>query len=215
MKRAIIFDLDGTLLDTILDLGEACNAALTHYGFPSHGLDEYPHLVGNGVNKLIERALPAGHKDEETVLRLREVFTPYYDEHKCVHTRPYEGMEAVIKELKKRGYKLAVASNKYNAATQALVKHYFGDQFDIVFGEREGIRRKPDPQIVNDIIETLGIKREEVLYVGDSDVDMQTARNAGVDSAGCSWGFCERDVLSKERPNYLIDSPMELLDIVP
>lgn len=214
MKSLLIFDLDGTLLNTIADLGEACNAALMKYGYPTHQADEYPHLVGNGVNKLIERALPEGEKSEENILRLRSVFVPYYNAHLCVHTHPYEGMEDVVKELRRSGYRLAVASNKYDAAAKSLVGHYFGEQFDLVYGEREGVRRKPDPQIVYDIMQALRSKREEVLYAGDSDVDMQTAKNAGVDAVGCSWGFCEKDRLEEASPKYLIDSPKELLEIV-
>lgn len=214
MKKAIIFDLDGTLLNTILDLGEACNVALSYYGYPTHSLDRYPHLVGNGVNKLIERALPAEFRNEKTILQLREVFISYYNDHKCVHTHPYKGIEATIQALKNKGYGLAVASNKYNTATQTLVTHYFGDLFDIVYGEREGVERKPNPQIVYDIMKELGVRADEVLYVGDSDVDMQTARNAGTEAVGCTWGFCSRDILTKENPKYLIDHPEQLLDII-
>ncbi len=214
MKSLLIFDLDGTLLNTIADLGEACNAALAKYGYPTHKAAEYPHLVGNGVNKLIERALPEGEKSEENILRLRAVFVPYYNAHLCVHTQPYEGIEEVVKALRGCGYRLAVASNKYDAAAKSLVSHYFGGQFDLVYGEREGVRRKPDPQIVYDIMQALQKKREEVLYVGDSDVDMQTAKNAGVDAVGCSWGFCARERLEKAGQKYLIDNPRELLEIV-
>lgn len=213
MKSLLIFDLDGTLLNTIADLGEACNTALAQYGYPTHRADEYPHLVGNGVNKLIERALPEGEKSEENILRLRSVFVPYYNAHLREHTQPYEGMVEVVRSLRECGYRLAVASNKYDAAAKQLVRHYFGEQFDLVYGEREGVRRKPDPQIVYDIMQALRVGREGVLYAGDSDVDMQTAHNAGVDAVGCSWGFCERGRLEEMSPKYLIDSPMELLEI--
>ncbi len=214
MKRLIIFDLDGTLLNTIDDLGAACNEALGAFGYPKHQAEEYPKLVGNGVNKLIERALPNGEKSEANILRLREIFIPYYDAHNCVHTKPYEGIEEVVRTAKERGYRLAVASNKYDEAAKALTRHYFGEAFDVVFGEREGVPRKPAPQVVFDIMQTLDIQRDEVLYVGDSGVDMQTATNAGVEAVGCSWGFCERKVLEESRPKYLIDSPLELLNIL-
>lgn len=213
MKPVCIFDLDGTLLNTIADLGVACNHALEQAGFPLHPLAEYPHLVGNGVNRLIERALPEGAKTEENVLRLREVFIPYYDTHNCVHTQPYEGIGGVLQELKQRGWLLAVASNKYQAATEQLVHHFFGDLFDVVLGERTGCPRKPDPQIVRDILAAIGGSRK-VWYIGDSDVDMQTAQNAGVSAIACTWGFCSRETLLAYHPAHLIDSPLQILSIV-
>ena len=147
----IIFDLDGTLLNTINDLGYACNHALEACGFPTHPIEEYPRLVGNGVNKLIERALPEGEKTEETVLRVREFFVPYYDAHNCDYTHPYDGIPELLATLLSQGHHLAVASNKYQAATEKIVAHFFPGIFDIVLGERTGIPRKPDPQIVYDI----------------------------------------------------------------
>lgn len=216
MKKAIIFDLDGTLLNTIADLGTACNAALRYYGYPEHKADAYPALVGNGVNKLIERALPEGEKTEENILRLREIFIPYYDTHNRCQTTPYEGIPEVLRQLKEKGCKLAVASNKYNAATQQLTNHYFPGVFDIVSGEHTGIPRKPNPQIVNNLLNAMHIAPSEygeVLYIGDSDVDIQTAHNAGLASAGCTWGFCTRETLLNEHPTYLIDTPQEILSL--
>lgn len=212
----LIFDLDGTLLNTIADLGAACNVALKANGYAEHRLEDYPKLVGNGVNKLIERSLPDGHKDEATVLRLKETFIPYYDAHNRVHTCAYEGIPEVIDQLKKDGHTLAVASNKYDAATKQLVHHYFGENtFDIVLGERQGIERKPHPQIVYDILNALKFQPEQgVLYIGDSDVDMQTAKNAGLTSVACTWGFCQEDTLRACRPDHIIHQATELLDIV-
>lgn len=209
----IIFDLDGTLLNTIADLGAACNEALRANLFPEHTLEEYPRLVGNGVNKLIERALPDGHKDEATILTMRETFIPYYNAHNCVHTRPYEGIEEVIAALRKKGHILAVASNKYQAATQKLVEHYFGkDTFAIILGERTGVERKPNPQIVYDIMAATGItNKSDMLYVGDSDVDIHTAQNAGVTSVACTWGFCTKETIEACHPDYIIHHPSELL----
>ena len=154
----IIFDLDGTLLNTIDDLGHACNHALEACGFPTHPIEEYPRLVGNGVNKLIERALPEGEKTEETVLRVREFFVPYYDAHNCDYTHPYDGIPELLAALQSQGHHLAVASNKYQAATEKIVAHFFPGIFDIVLGERTGIPRKPDPQIVKDILSTFNIQ---------------------------------------------------------
>ena len=211
----VIFDLDGTLLNTIDDLGYACNHALEACGFPTHAIEEYPRLVGNGVNKLIERALPEGQKDEETVLRVRAHFVPYYNAHNCDFTRPYDGIPELLESLKARGCMLAVASNKYQAATEKIVSHFFPGVFDVVLGEREGVPRKPDPQIVRDIEAKL--QRDEVpstysvLYVGDSLVDQATAANAGVPFVACSWGFVAREKLVEAGCEHIIDSPRELL----
>lgn len=233
-----IFDLDGTLLNTISDLGTACNHALAAFGFPLHSLDEYPHLVGNGVNRLIERALPAGHKDEATVLSLREVFVPYYDTHNCVHTQPYKDIPELLRTLKQRGFRLAVASNKYQAATAQLVEHFFPDTFDVVFGERPNVPRKPDPQIVRDILTRLStinsqpstslntkpstlnfsqhstLNTQLIIYIGDSLVDVQTARNAGLPVIACTWGFCSEKELEAARPDYLARHPADILSFI-
>lgn len=212
MKRLVLFDLDGTLLNTIDDLGAACNEALRAFGFDTHPAEAYPKLVGNGVNKLIERSLPEGHKDIDTVLRLKEIFIPYYNTHNRIHTHPYDGIEPLISALREKGIQLAVASNKYQEATEALIKHYFGDQcFTIVCGECPTRERKPNPQIVYDILEATGIAPEDVLYIGDSDVDMQTAQNAGLESVACTWGFCTREKLLACNPSHIANHPLEIL----
>ena len=182
----IIFDLDGTLINTIDDLGQACNHALKACGFPTHEIADYPLLVGNGINRLIERALPEQHRDEETVLRLREYFVPYYDIHNCDLTHPYEGIPKT---------------------------------FDVVLGERVGVARKPDPQIVYDIVEAirrLGDKAmdKEILYIGDSLVDAETAKAAGATLVLCTWGFCTKEQLTNANPNYIINHPSELIDLL-
>ena len=212
MTRLAIFDLDGTLLNTIADLGEACNYALRRHHFPTHKAEEYPRLVGNGVNKLLERALPEGHKDEATILSLREDFIPFYNEHNRVNTHPYEGIPELLLALKNCGCLLAVASNKYQAATVTLIHHYFGsDLFDVVLGERPDVPRKPDPQIVFDILAATGCTAEQTLYIGDSDVDMQTATNAGLRKVACTWGFCSRDKLLPFRPELIASQPSDIL----
>lgn len=215
----IIFDLDGTLINTIDDLGQACNHALKACGFPTHEIADYPLLVGNGINRLIERALPEQHRDEETVLRLREYFVPYYDIHNCDLTHPYEGIPKVLQTLKDAGHTLAVASNKYQAATEKIVAHFFPNTFDVVLGERVGVARKPDPQIVYDIVEAirrLGDKAmdKEILYIGDSLVDAKTAKAAGATLVLCTWGFCTKEQLTNANPNYIINHPSELIDLL-
>lgn len=215
----IIFDLDGTLLNTIDDLGYACNHALSHAGFPTHPIEEYPRMVGNGISNLIRRALPENERTEETVLRVREFFVPYYDAHNCDYTRPYDGILDVLKTLKVQGHRLAVASNKYQAATEKIVSHFFPGIFDVILGEREGIPRKPDPQIVYDIMAQLHneplndqmVNGQMVLYLGDSLVDRDTAANAGVPFIACSWGFVPRQQLVEAGIPRIIDHPAELL----
>ena len=154
----IIFDLDGTLLNTIDDLGYACNYALEHTGYATHRIEEYPRMVGNGINNLIRRALPEAERTEENVLKVREFFVPYYDAHNCDYTHPYDGIPALLAALKAQGHQLAVASNKYQAATEKIVNHFFPGIFDVILGEREGIERKPNPQIVYDILSSLAIR---------------------------------------------------------
>ena len=209
----IIFDLDGTLINTISDLGQACNYALSACGFPTHKIEDYPRLVGNGVNKLIERTLPQEHRNEETVLRLREYFVPYYDEHNCELTCPYDGIIELLQTLKEEGHTLAVASNKYQAATEKIVAHFFPGVFDVVLGERENVARKPDPQIVWDIIESLE-DASEMLYVGDSLVDAETAKAAKIPFVACTWGFCTEEQLASANPDYMVQHPIEILTIV-
>lgn len=217
MVKLLIFDLDGTLLNTIADLGQACNHALRCHGFPEREAAEYPHLVGNGVNKLLERALPEGHKDLGTVLRLKADFIAYYNDHNRVNTHPYDGIPELLQEAKNKGILLAVASNKYHEATKVLAEHYFGDIFDVILGERPGVERKPNPQIVEDIFKALKShlsRMDAALYIGDSDVDMQTAKNAKITSIGCTWGFCTREKLLAAGPDFTVNHPSEILQFI-
>ncbi len=227
----LIFDLDGTLLNTIDDLGYACNHALQLAGYPVHPIEAYPAMVGNGISNLIRRALPEAVRTEETILHVREFFVPYYDEHNCDFTRPYAGIPELLATLKAQGHLLAVASNKYQAATEKIVNHFYPGIFDVIFGEREGVNRKPDPQIVFDILRDLSgkaglsVKRSvsetvyqsegrSVLYLGDSLVDRDTARNAGLPFVACSWGFVPRERLVAEGVEHIIDQPVDLLNYV-
>ena len=214
----IIFDLDGTLINTIDDLGQACNHALSACGYPTHKIEDYPRLVGNGINKLIERALPEEHRNEEIVMQLRAFFVPYYDEHNCDLTQPYDGIPALLETLKQQGHTLAVASNKYQVATEKIVAKLFPGIFDVVLGERENVARKPDPQIVWDIVEAIGRKGEETiedaLYIGDSLVDAETAKAAKLPFVACTWGFCTREQLMTAQAHYMADHPKEILTII-
>lgn len=210
----VIFDLDGTLLNTIDDLGYACNYALEQTGYPTFPIEEYPAKVGNGINNLIRRALPETERTEENILRVRAHFVPYYNAHNCDFTRPYKGIPELLATLKAQGHLLAVASNKYQAATEKIVEHFFPSLFDVVFGEREGIERKPNPQIVYDIVSKLSPLNAKCssLYIGDSLVDRDTAQNAHVPFVACSWGFVPRETLLQAGVTRIIDSPEEVIN---
>ena len=209
----IIFDLDGTLLNTITDLGCACNYALEQVGYPTFPIEDYPAKVGNGINNLIRRALPENERTEENILRVRAHFVPYYNTHNCDYTRPYEGIPELLATLKSQGHHLAVASNKYQAATEKIVNHFFPGIFDVILGEREGIERKPNPQIVFDILDCLQSStiNNQTLYVGDSLVDFETARNAHVPFVACSWGFVPREQLVTAGIKHIVDQPNEII----
>lgn len=215
MKNLIIFDLDGTLLNTIADLARSTNHALQTLGYPVHDVSAYRFMVGNGINKLFERALPDGEKTEENVQRVRREFIPYYDLHNADESRPYPGIPELLEALQAEGKQMAVASNKYQAATRKLIAHYFPQiSFAAVFGQREGVNVKPDPAIVDDILRITDTPREEVLYVGDSGVDMQTAINSGVTACGVTWGFRPRTELEGYHPAYLVDRAEEIAELV-
>ena len=193
MKKLVIFDLDGTLLNTIADLAQSTNHALTALGYPTHKEE----------------------KPEENVLRVRKECVPYYDQHNADKSRPYPGIMELLDELQAKGLQVAVASNKYQAATEKLIAHYFPNiRFTAVFGQREGVNVKPDPTVVYDILKIAQISKKDVLYVGDSGVDMQTAIHAEVTSCGVTWGFRPRAELETFHPNYIIDKAEEILEIV-
>ena len=215
MKKLVIFDLDGTLLNTIADLAESANYALKQLGYPTHDAETIRTFVGNGINKLLFRALPDEDKTEENVMRMRTHFIPYYDAHNADLSAPYPGIVSLLEELQKKGLMIGVASNKYQEATVKLVKHYFPTiHFIEVLGQRESIAVKPDPTIVFDILKKAGVSKEETLYVGDSGVDMQTAINAGVDAVGVTWGFRPRAELEGFCPLGLIDKAKELFSFI-
>lgn len=215
MVKLIIFDLDGTLLNTIADLANSTNYALSYCGFPVHNEKEYNFFVGNGINKLFERALPEGEKTKDNIRKVREQFLLYYDKHNTDFSTPYPGVSSLLKSLESKGISLAVASNKYQAATSKLVNYFFPDiSFIEVLGQRDGITPKPDPAIVYDILAAANVKKEEVLYVGDSGVDMQTAKNAGIVSVGVTWGFRPRAELETFSARYIVDSAEDILSIL-
>lgn len=215
MKRLVIFDLDGTLLDTIADLGMASNYALEQLGYPTHPLSAYPMYVGNGIKRLLARVLPPGTDTPERVEELRMVFKEYYDAHNTVHTSPYPGITELLEELQNRGVKLAVASNKYHEAVVKLIKHYFpGIEWSAIEGQKEDRPVKPDPSIVFEILSQNPTPKADVLYVGDSGVDMETARRACVDSVGVTWGFRQVSELREFNATYVVNEAKMILSLV-
>jgi len=215
MKSLLIFDLDGTLLDTVADLAASTNFALTQCGFPTHEVSAYHFFIGNGINKLFERALPENAKTQENILRVRHHFLKYYGAHSTELTVPFSGITELLQKLQSAGIKLAVASNKYQQATEELVQHFFPDiEFTAVFGQRENVPIKPDPTIVYDILDIAKEVKSNALYIGDSGVDMQTAQNAGIDAAGATWGFRPRAELEAFSPRYLVENAKELWEII-
>ena len=216
MTKLIIFDLDGTLIDTRTDIANACNHALEQCGFPQRDIEEYNMLVGRGIDNLFRGAMPASEVNEENVARMRSLFVPYYNEHGCDWTRPYDGIMDILEVLKDKGLHFAVASNKYQEGTQSLVEKFFGKyDFVKILGQREGRPIKPDPQIVDEAMEGVpGIRKDEVIYVGDSNVDMETGINAGVRTIGVTWGFRTREELQAYSPHALIDHPMQLVEFI-
>lgn len=213
MTKLAIFDLDGTLLNTIEDLAESCNHALTACGFPARDLKEYNLMVGRGIYNLFRAALPEEARTEENVKRMAEVFIPYYDIHKCDLTRPYDGIKEMLDALSRAGVGLAVASNKYQEGAEGVVRHYFPDvDFVKVLGQSEGRPIKPSPEIVEEIMREAGVTdKGEVAYIGDSDVDMMTGANAGVRTIGVTWGFRSREELLGHNPWGTVDTPQELM----
>ena len=215
MKKLVIFDLDGTLINTIADLAQATNYALAKLGFPTHEIESYKFKVGNGINNLFRRALPEGEKTDENVLRVRREFIPYYNEHNTDLSRPYPGMVDLLNYLKDQNIKISVASNKYQEATSKIINEiYPTTKFSAVLGQRENVPIKPDPQIVYDILSITGIDKQDVLYVGDSGVDMQTGLNAGVETCGVTWGFRPRTELESFHPHHIVDTAEELQQII-
>lgn len=215
MKKLVIFDLDGTLINSIKDLGAATNFALEKNGYPTHPLDSYPMFVGNGVANLIRRALPDHARTDSNVALLKKDFTMYYDVHNLDRTVPYDGISELLQNIQSKGIQIAVASNKYDEATKKLVTSLFPSVgFVAVEGQKEGIPVKPDPSIVFEILAKTGVPKKDVLYVGDSGVDMETARRACVDSCGVTWGFRSEDELRANYANNIVHSPEEIMSLI-
>ena len=211
--KLAIFDLDGTILDTLEDLADTVNYALKGHGYPQRTIEEVRRFVGNGIRKLIERAVPTGLTDEE-ISGVHQTFSAYYQEHCADKTRPYEGILPLLEHLREAGCLTAVVSNKADVAVQPLCQQYYGGLFDYAVGEREGIRRKPAPDAVQEVLRRLQIDAGEAVYIGDSEVDIQTAENAGLDSIIVTWGFRDRAYLESQGGQRFVDRPEEIAEII-
>lgn len=210
--QTYVFDLDGTLLDTLGDLAASTNYALRTHGMPEHSLDDVRRFVGNGVRVLMERAVPQGAENPQFEAAF-QTFRTHYMQHSLDTTKPYDGILETLEALKAEGCRLAVVSNKMMAATQELCRHFFRDTIEVAIGEHEaqGIRKKPAPDTVNEAFRQLGVGKEMAVYVGDSDVDILTARNSGLPCISVLWGFRDRDFLIQHGAETFISAPSELL----
>lgn len=212
--QTYIFDLDGTLLDTLGDLADSVNYALRAHGMPEHSLDDVRRFVGNGVRKLMERVVPDGEANPDFEATF-DTFCAYYMLHALDTTRPYDGIPELLEALKAKGCRLAVVSNKMMAATQELCRHFFPDTIEVAIGEHEaeGIRKKPAPDTIVAALRQLGVGQEGAAYVGDSDVDIETARNSGLPCISVLWGFRDKAFLLQHGATTFVSTPLEILDV--
>lgn len=214
MKKLLIFDLDGTLLNTIDDLASATNHALSQLGYPVHGPWVYPGMVGNGVTKLLERALPEEARSEKNINALRVEFKAYYDVHCCDATVPYPGIPELLHTLSEMGVNLAVTSNKYQEAVTKLITRFFpSDNFKAILGHEAGIPVKPDPSIVFKALSICPTPKADTLYIGDSAVDIETARRACIESVGVSWGFRGIHELREACADHIVSTASQILTL--
>lgn len=209
----IVFDMDGTILDTLEDLKNSMNHTLRLYNMPERTLDEIRSFVGNGIRKLIERAVPEG-TSEHRIYEIQGDFMKHYGEHCADFTRPYDGVNELVAQLRNRGYKTAVVSNKADGAVQELCVQYFPNLFDLAIGERPELAKKPAPDMVNLALEQLQISKEKAVYIGDSDVDVATAKNSHLDMIAVDWGFRTREFLREQGAEIIVSRPEEILELV-
>ncbi len=211
--KAVVFDLDGTLLDTLEDLKDSVNAALTEYGLPERTIEEVRAFVGNGIRNLIMRSVPGGetHPDFENVF---DFFKQHYRANCANKTAPYEGIMELIEALSSRGIAMAIVSNKFDAGVKVLNEKFFAQYISVALGELPGIKRKPDPETVVMALQQLGVAPADAIYVGDSDVDIVTARNAGLRSVVVTWGFRDEEFLLAQGAETIIRKPLELLEFL-
>lgn len=214
MYRWVIFDLDGTLLNTIDDLADAANWVCERRGWPTHTVDEFRYMVGRGIPNLVERFTPPEHRDEETLKETLAAFSRRYDAHKEDKTAPYPGMVELMARLKEEGIVTAVLSNKADAMAGPVVEGYYPGLFRVVQGALPGVPVKPDPQLLHRLMERLGADPARTLFVGDSDVDIRTAKNGGLPGCGVLWGFRGQEELEEAGADFLVSQPQQLYDLI-
>ena len=213
--RAVVFDFDGTLLDTLRDLAESVNSVLIQSGFPGHSLEAYRHFVGDGIEELARRVLPDGHREEATVGKTLAAVREEYRQRWPNHTHPYEGVPELLDALKSRGIKMAIVTNKPDDSTRTMAARLLPRwKFDVIVGATADLPKKPDPHGALEVARRLGLPPKAILYVGDSDIDMKTANAAGMYAVGALWGFRTADELIKNGAKVLIRKPLELLELL-
>lgn len=208
-----VFDMDGTILNTLEDLADSLNYALEAHGYPQRTLEEVRSFVGNGIRKLVERGAGENVCSKE-IDKLCETHKEYYRAHCADKTRPYDGIPELLQELRQAGCKTAVVSNKADYAVQALSRQYFKGLFDVAAGEKPSVQKKPAPDSVFEILKLLEVEKEKAVYIGDSDVDIQTARNAGMDSILVDWGFRDREFLKEQGAETIVSAPEEIAGLI-
>jgi phosphoglycolate phosphatase len=213
MIKGIIFDMDGTILNTIDDIQASVNYAMRSFNLPEKTLQEVKDGVGRGAINLIEDVVPKGTSKAD-ILKIYETYQSYYDKHTNDLTGPYPGILDLLKSLKEQGYKLAVVSNKYRYLVETLNHDIFKDYFDISMGEMDGIPIKPAPDMIHIALKEMNLSQNEVIFIGDSDVDMMTATNANINSIGVTWGYRSKEILIKHKANYIIDEPKDIIKII-
>lgn len=214
MIKAVLFDLDGTLVNSLADLAASTNYALEQYGFPTHNVEKYKYFVGNGMQKLIERVLPEDKRDIDTKQKVFDCFINHYRKHYADKTVAYDGIFELLESIKNKGIKIAVITNKAHEMAETIIDNIFGDMFEIVFGKKEGYPPKPEPSLTLKLISDLGVTSSECMLIGDSGVDIETAKNAKLVSVGVLWGFRTRDELASKGADYIVSEPTEIIEIL-
>ena len=209
----VVFDMDGTVLNTLEDLAGSMNYSLKAVGMPERTVDEFRRFVGNGAREALRKALPEG-TSTDILDEMFPIFKEHYDEHCLDKTEPYEGILDLMKELKKRGYRMAIVSNKIDSAVKELNKRFFGDLIDVAIGEQPGVNRKPAPDMVETALKELGSTKEESVYVGDSEVDYLTAKNSGLPCISVLWGFRDKEYLIEQGAYCFADAPADIVDMI-
>ncbi len=212
--KAVIFDMDGTVLNTLQDIANAVNHTLRLYGLGTHETYEFKNFVGDGTDMMLKRALPEALRTDEQVKKIKPDYVKFYNAHPADATVPYDGILELLKALKDKGIKLAVVSNKIDCMVGPIANKFFGDTFDYVTGQKDGMPVKPDPAAVFEVMKTFSVTADECIFVGDSGVDAKTGANAGMFTVGVLWGFRDREELLQNGANVVISKPCELLKYI-